>query len=150
MESHWITASIDSCVLLLCFFCPLCATKVEKKQNKVNIELGHIESGLTSAPSHLKRAPLKISQCSCQSADQLVNKVSFLECFSLSPTSRRSTVGGLKAWDEIHRWLGLKGEMGLSHHLRLCPSGSSGVTRTKCNPLSKCSLIVLSSCSPCL
>ncbi len=27
MESHWITAIIDSCVSLL-FFCPLCATKI--------------------------------------------------------------------------------------------------------------------------
>ena len=86
MESHWITAIIDSCVLLL-FFCPLYATKIctWEKKNKVNIELGDIELGLTSAPSRLMRAQLKISQYSCQSANQSVNEVSFLECFSLSP-----------------------------------------------------------------
>ena len=112
----------------------------------MNIELGHIELGLTSAPSHLRRALLKISQYSCQSADQLVNEVSFLECFPPSRANKWRTVGGLKASDKTHRWLGLKGEIGLGHHLRLYPSGSVGVTLSKCNRLWKCRVTVLSSC----
>lgn len=91
MESHWINAVIDLCVFLVFFFCLLCATKIcacKKTKIKVNIELGHIELGLMSAPSHLRRALLKISQYRCQSADQLVNEVSFLECFSLSRASK--------------------------------------------------------------
>lgn len=137
MESHWITSIIDSCVFLLVFVLsvPQRFAHEKKTKNKVNIEVGHIDSGLTSAPSHLKRALLKISQYSCQSADQSVNKVSFLECFPLSPISKWRTVEGLKASDKIHRWLSLKGEMELSHHLRLCPSGSLRVTWSKCNPL---------------
>lgn len=94
MESHWITAIIDSCCVLFFFVLSVPQRFAHEKENKVNIELGHIEIGLTStpSPSHLKRASLKISQYTCQSADQLVNKVSFLECFALSPMtySRRS------------------------------------------------------------
>lgn len=89
-ESHWITAFIDSCVSLLFFLYSVpqdLHREEKKKRNKVNIELGHIELGLT-APSHLKRARLKISQYRCQSADQLFNKVSFFKCFFLSPTSK--------------------------------------------------------------
>lgn len=50
MESHWITAIIDSCVLLLVSLLSApqrFANGGKKNKNKVNIELGHIDLGLT-------------------------------------------------------------------------------------------------------
>lgn len=53
-----------------------------------------------------------------------VNKVSFLECLFLSPTREGGTVEGLKPLDKIQNWLSLKGQIELSCHLRLSPSGA--------------------------
>lgn len=90
MESHYQCCNWFVCVSGVFFVLsvPQRFMHVKKTKIKVNIELGHIELGLMSAPSHLRRALLKISQYSCQSADQLVNEVSFLECFSLSRASK--------------------------------------------------------------
>lgn len=67
--SHWITAIIDSCVLLLLlflllsFFCSsLCRLRFahRRKGGKVNIELGHIELGPTSTTFPSQEGSLKV------------------------------------------------------------------------------------------
>lgn len=109
--SHWITAIIDSCVLLLLFllllFCSsLCRLRFahRRKGGKVNIELGHIELGPTSTTFPSQEGSLKVQ--SIQTVNRAINhSVRFLlfiffKCFSLLAASTWCVVAlkVLKHW----------------------------------------------------